>query len=220
YHSSWPYDDFARWEDYVRQMTQAAQGLDVIWDVWNEPDTSFFWQGTRAQFFETYQRAYNLLRDNLGPDAWISGPSITQYNHGFLAAFLDFCVANGCEVNALSWHELASTGPRIYPIADHLADAYSSFLEDPAYADLNFQEIHINEVIGNQDQYRPGEILGSFYYLEAGGADGACKACWRASDGTSNCGNHTLDGLIFPITSQLRAGWWAYKLYADGVPTR
>jgi hypothetical protein len=220
YHSPWPYDDFARWEDYVGQMAQAAQGRDVIWDVWNEPNASVFWQGTPEQFFETYQRAYRVLRDNLGPDAWISGPSINQYDHDFLAAFLDSCVTNGCEVNALSWHELVGSGPRIYPIADHLDEVYNSFLENPAYADLNFQEVHVNEVIGPMDQYRPGEILGSFYYLEAGGASGACKACWRANDGTSNCNNISLDGLIVPGTAQLRAGWWAYKLYADGVATR
>ncbi len=32
--------------------------------------------------------------------------------------------------------------------------------------------------------------------------------------------NNTLDGLVTPNTAQLRAGWWAYKLYSDGVPTR
>jgi len=220
YHSPWPYEDFARWEDFVGQMAQAAQGLDVIWDVWNEPNASVFWQGTPGQFFETYGRAYNVLRDSLGPDALISGPSLNQYDRNFLAAFLDSCVTNGCEVNALSWHELVGSGSRIYPIADHLAEAYTLFLENPAYSVLNIQEVHINEVIGPLDQYRPGEILGSFYYLEVGGASGACKACWRASDGTSNCNNISLDGLIVPGTAQVRAGWWAYKLYADGVPTR
>jgi hypothetical protein len=220
YRSPWPYEDYDRWEMYVRGQAQLAKGLDILWDVWNEPNTTTFWQGTREQFFETYRRAYGVLRDELGPDVWIGAPSLTRYDRDFIGAFLDFGVANGCEVNFLSWHELQSTGTRIFPIAGNLADAYASWVDNPDYADLNIQEIHVNEIIGSADQYRPGEIWGTFYYLEQGGANGACKACWRGLDGYDNCANFTLDGLIAPDTYQPRAGWWAYKLYADGVDTR
>src|SRR5262249_29527662 len=190
YHSPWPYDDYTKWEDHVRQVAQASKGKEILWDIWNEPNVIQFWQGTQAQFFETYRRAYGVLRDELGPDALIGGPSLTQYDPDSLTAFLDFCAANACEVNLLSWHELKSTGPRIYPIADHLANAYQSFVDNPDYAALNMAEVHVNEVVGDQDQYRPAEIWGSFYYLEVGGADGACKACWKANDATSNCSNN------------------------------
>jgi hypothetical protein len=220
YRSPWPYENFARWEAYVRGQAQLAKGLNVLWDVWNEPNAARFWQGTHEQFFETYRRAYEVLRDELGPDAWIGGPSLSGYNRDFVATFLDSCLANACEVNFLTWHELQSTGARIYPIADHLADARASFVDNPDYAALNIQQIHINEIVGSADQYRPGEIWGAFYYLEQGRADGACKACWPGFDGYDNCANFTLDGLITPNTYQRRSCWWAYKLYADGVDTR
>jgi xylan 1,4-beta-xylosidase len=125
----------------VARVAQSAQGLDVLWDVWNEPNTGTFWQGTREQFFETYLRAYGVLRDQLGPDAWIGGPSITLYDHAFLAEFLDFCVANACEVNFLSWHELRSTGYRIVPITDNLADAYASFVDQFVFCDGSVKPI-------------------------------------------------------------------------------
>ncbi len=220
YGMPYPYDDFAAWKAHVRDQAQLAQGLNVLWDVWNEPNSPVFWQGTQQQLFETYRRAYRELRKELGPDAWIGGPSLNQYDHDYIGAFLNYCLAHRCEVNFLSWHELRSTGNRIYAIADNLADAYSSFVNNPDYAALNIQEIHVNEVIGNSDQYRPGEIWGTFSYLEQGGAGGACKACWPGLDGYSNCSNFTLDGLLAHDTGNPRAAWWAYKLYADGVATR
>jgi hypothetical protein len=221
YQGPGPYEDYGRWEDHVCQVAQTALGLDILWDVWNEPNIPHFWQGTRAQFFETYRRAYVVLRRVLGPEVWIGGPSLADtYDPAFLTAFLDFCVDNGCKVNFLSWHELHSRAPRIVPIADHLADAYASFVGNPDYADLQIQEVHINEVVGSADQYRPAEMWGCFYYLERGGANGACKACWRANDGTSNCLNNSLDGMVTPDMAAARSGWWVYKLYADGVETR
>jgi hypothetical protein len=220
YGMPYPYDNFANWKAHVRGQAELAQGLKVLWDVWNEPNSSVFWHGTPKQFFETYRHAYRELRKDLGPDAWIGGPSLNRYDRAYIADFLDYCLAHRCEVNFLSWHELQSSGDRIYPIADNLADAYSSWVNNPRYAALNFQEIHVNEVIGPADQYRPGEIWGTFYYLEEGGADGACKACWPGQDGYSNCANFTLDGLLTHDTGNPRAGWWSYKLYADGVGTR
>jgi hypothetical protein len=215
-----PYDNFANWKAHVQGQAQLAQGLNVLWDVWNEPNSTIFWQGTPRQLFETYRHAYRELRKVLGPDAWIGGPSLTRYDRSYIGAFLDYCLAHRCEVNFLSWHELQSTGNRIYPIAANLADAYSSFVNNQDYNALNILEIHVNEVIGTSDQYRPGEIWGTFFYLEQGRVGGACKACWPGLDGYSNCANFTLDGLLTHDTGNPRAAWWAYKLYADGVPTR
>ena len=54
-----------------------------MFDVWNEPDPHFdkptdkgaFWGGTEEQFFETYARTAKIIREELGPDAMIVGPS-------------------------------------------------------------------------------------------------------------------------------------------------
>jgi xylan 1,4-beta-xylosidase len=108
--NGWPYQNYPAWEAFIRQLAQQNKGKKIIWDVWNEPDWKDpFWNGSREQFFETYKRAYKILREELGPSAMIGGPSLGRYSKEYLAAFLDYCKANKLEVNFLSWHELNDT---------------------------------------------------------------------------------------------------------------
>lgn len=71
-----PWTDFGRWADFVRDVARANRGRALVWDIWNEPDRPYFWNGTEAQFHETYRVAYEAIRHALGPDAAIAGPSV------------------------------------------------------------------------------------------------------------------------------------------------
>ncbi len=216
----WPYQDYPAWEAHVQRLAKQHKDKKIIWDIWNEPDLKDpFWQGSRKQFFETYKRAYNILRKELGPTAIIGGPSITKYDKKFLTEFLDYCLNNKLEVNFLSWHELNDNG--ITAIASHLNDARNAFQQNPKYKSLKIQKLYLNEIIGPTAQYRPAEILGYLYYTERGRADGACKACWTPKGGgKNNCFNESLDGLVMPGQPLPRAAWWVYKAYADGFNSR
>ncbi|MEG3973627.1 beta-xylosidase [Microcoleus sp. herbarium8] len=219
--NGWPYQNYPAWEAFIRQLAQQNKGKKIIWDVWNEPDLKNpFWNGTREQFFETYKRAYKILREELGPTAVIGGPSISTYNKEYLAAFLDYCKANKLEVNFLAWHELNDT--MILFVDDHVIDAKRNFQQSPFYKELKLQKIYVNEIVGNLAQYQPGEILGYLYNLEYAKADGACRACWESKgpNKVSNCFNNTLSGMVVPNTFEPRAAWWTYKAYADGVNSR
>lgn len=221
-----PYDNnFVPWEQLVQGLANQYGSRQGYWEVWNEPDnlgnppqTGVFWYGTAQQFYQTYLVAYQILRAQLGPNAMIVGPSPTHYDKTLISGLLDFCVANGCEVNVLSWHE--SNDNAIPAIAQDIQDARNTLVQNPKYASLNIQQIDINESGGPSADYEPGDILAYLYFLEQGGADAAAKACWIAADGTSECFNNSLDGLIDPASLQPRAPWWTYKLYADGVSTR
>ncbi len=216
----WPYQNYPAWEAFVRQLAQQNKGKKIIWDIWNEPDLKNpFWNGSREQFFETYKRAYKILRQELGPSAMIGGPSITNYNKEYLTAFLNYCKANKLEVNFLAWHELNDS--MILLIDDHVIDARRNF-QSAYYKELKLQKIYVNEIVGNLAQYQAGEILGYLYNLEYAKADGACRACWetRGANKVSNCFNNTLSGMVNPNTFEPRAAWWAYKAYADGVNSR
>ena len=202
------------WKTRIHTITQERAGRGLLWDIWNEPDGAFFWKGTQEQFFETYGQAAEGLRSELGPQTRISGPSISGYDSRYLTRFLDYCQAHSVRVNVLSWHELGVDGD-IPSVEEHLRDARTRFFDNPKYRSVGLQEIQINEIVGPSAQYRPGEILGYFHALEAGGASGACKGCWD-----NNCGNATLDGILTPDTHQPRAAWWAYKTYADTVHGR
>lgn len=215
-----PYQNFTEYENFVRKIARENKSKDVIWDIWNEPEDPKlpFWRGTFDEFCETYRRSYKVLREELGADAVIGGPSFSRYDKVLLKRFLDYCVVNDCEVNFLTWHELDDR--KITGISDRLKEARELFVENPAYAKLKIKEIQINEIVGSGAQNNPGAILGYFYYLEKGGADGASKACWENTGGDYNCYNNTLDGLLTPKTFQPTAAWRLYKTYADGVESR
>ena len=216
----WAYENYPQFENFVRELARANKSPELIWDVWNEPEDKRlpYWKGTFEQFSETYRRAYRVLREELGPDVMIGGPSFSRYDRALLTKFLNYCKANGCEVNFLSWHELDES--IVTSIPERLEEARRLFVNNPEYASLKIKEIQINEIIGGEAQYSPGMILGHFYYLEKGKADGANKACWEDSRGKSNCDDGKLDGLISSDTFQPRAAWWAYKTYADGAESR
>jgi xylan 1,4-beta-xylosidase len=215
-----PYKHLREWALFVRTVARQFRGRDMIFDVWNEPDTETFWVGSREQLFKTYAVAARVLHEELGDDVQVVGPSLGIYNAGYIGAFLDACRSEpGCLVSALAWHEFPA--PRaISTIVDHLRDARHRFLEHPKYAGLGLQRTYVTESVNAYSQYRPGETLAYLSALERGAADGAARACWQDPSGTDQCFNHTLDGLVTPGTSQPRAAWWTYKLYADGVSTR
>jgi xylan 1,4-beta-xylosidase len=220
-----PYEDFAAWERFVRDVARAARkpddlvlGEDLVFDVWNEPDEAYFWQGTPEQFYETYRIAENVLRRELGPDVVVGGPSTLGWQRDWLSGLLECCRVRGCQVNALSWHELS--GGSIPALEDRVEDARETMLESSRYRALRIREIHVNESLAAADQYRPGELLGVMHYLEAGGADAAARACWNDLSGQSNCYNDTLAGLLVPGSFEPRSAWWATKAYADGAGSR
>ena len=71
------------YDSIIRSVVRSTRGKQVMFDVWNEPDPHFdkptdkgaFWGGTEEQFFETYARTAKIIREELGPDAMIVGPS-------------------------------------------------------------------------------------------------------------------------------------------------
>jgi len=216
-----PYRHLREWAQFVRAVARQSRGRDMIFDIWNEPDTKTFWVGSPEQLFETYAVAARVLHEELGNDVQVVGPSLGVYNAGYIGAFLDACRSEpGCIVSALSWHEFPAPSPPISTIIDHLRDARRRFLDGTKYAHLGLQRVYVTESVNAYSQYRPGEILAYLSALERGGADGAARACFTAPDGSDQCFNHTLDGLVTPGTSRPRAPWWTYKLYADGVSSR
>lgn len=98
---SWPPRDFAKWGDLVRHVAAhmlarygAAEVSTWYWEVWNEPDISY-WHGTQQQYFQLYDYAVAGVRAAI-PTARVGGPATTGPNPGsksaaFLQAFLEHC---------------------------------------------------------------------------------------------------------------------------------
>jgi xylan 1,4-beta-xylosidase len=211
-----------QWKDTVKSVMfqHRAEKIKLIYDIWNEPNVKQFWSGSNEEFFDSYKNGYDQIRGMVGGStAMISGPSISRFDLEFLGKFLDYCLANKMTLDVLSWHEFKSEED-IPKVADDILLAKSMFVNNPKYAALHIKSVQINEIIPKSDQFSPGSIVAYFTYLEKGGADGACKACWPEANGKSNCFNNSLDGLIDAESMQPRAAWWAYNYYNLSLANR
>jgi xylan 1,4-beta-xylosidase len=104
YYLGWAYppNDYAKWGELIHQWVLhavtkygRAEVASWYWEVWNEPDISY-WHGTP----EEYDRLYDFAADGLKralPSARIGGPATTGPNGAhaaaFLKQFLEHCAA-------------------------------------------------------------------------------------------------------------------------------
>jgi xylan 1,4-beta-xylosidase len=203
-----PWANLRRWERFVRRLARLLRPLPLIWDIWNEPNNPVFGPGGRRRFLRIYRVAYRTLREELGEQVLIGGPSISEFDRDWLEAFLDCCPAD-----FVSWHE--NGAGEIPALAARVREARGLIARRPGAPRL----VHVNETVGPEDRYRPGAVVGFLHALETGGADAAARACWPVAGGASECRPGALDGLLTPA-GRRRAVWWAYRWYALGQDTR
>lgn len=98
---SYPPNDYAKWGELVHQWVKhsverygKAEVESWWWEVWNEPDISY-WRGTPEEFQKLYDYAADGLKRAL-PTARIGGPHVTGPNgertQKFLRDFLEHCL--------------------------------------------------------------------------------------------------------------------------------
>ena len=210
-----PYDDYDVYRDFLKSVIDTTRS-SVIYDVWNEPDVGFLWRGTREQFYECFKITHDVIRQELGYAALISGPS-THWIPEWIEGFASYCNKNNVQLDVFSYHELYETD-NPYSVQQHLRTLRNHI--DTRYTNLRVKEIQVNEYGYNGSQHNPALILGYLYNLERGGADGACRACWGDQESSSTCWNGTIGGLLTPGDLLPRASWWTHKLYAESISER
>lgn len=209
----WPGDngDWSWWEDSVETLVRKTQALQQTyeWDIWNEPNFSFFWRRPWTQFLQTWLRTVNTIK-SVEPNAVIVGPSLFEFNQSRLQSFLVFAQKNNVLPDVLSWHELNGNGSQI---PSHVR-AMRAFM---ANRKIPIQKIEINEMIPNAVQFYPGAAVWYIANIERAGVDGVTHACWPEFNGDTltNCGNNSLDGLLTYDGSGRRSTWWAYAAYGE-----
>lgn len=98
---TFPPTDYKKWEELIYQFTKhclSRYGQKEIdswyWEVWNEPDIDFYWNGTMEEFFKTYDYAVHAVKRAF-PKAKIGGPTTTGPANAdagkFYRAFLQHC---------------------------------------------------------------------------------------------------------------------------------
>jgi xylan 1,4-beta-xylosidase len=159
-------EGFAVW---VRQFAQRYKGRGPFyWDIWNEPDQAIFWDGSREQFYETFAVAERVLREELGSDARIVGPSTSAWRLDWIEGLADFCLQRGCRFDAVSWHDLPDDLGSLPRLSERVK-ATRALLTQRRYQALGVREFHLNEIMGRGIQLMPAAAVGYFAELEAAG---------------------------------------------------
>ena len=106
---TYPPNDYAKWGELVYQWAHHAvekYGADQVatwyWEIWNEPDISY-WHGTPEEYDKLYDYAARAVKRAL-PRARVGGPATTGGGSGFLRQFLEHCAAAGVPLDFISYH--------------------------------------------------------------------------------------------------------------------
>lgn len=118
---AYPPKDYNKWEELVYQWVKHSverYGKKEVeswyWEVWNEPNISY-WKGSMPEFFKMYDYAAHGLKRAL-PTARIGGPEIaggsSESGIRFLKAFIEHCIADtnyatgkiGSPLEVISFH--------------------------------------------------------------------------------------------------------------------
>ena len=208
---AWGYRSFpfaTKWEALVSHYVTEAKDkrIDIHWDIWNEPDLSYFWKGSQAEFKETWKNTYSLIR-SIDPDAYIVGPSFSRYDFNALKDFILFCKTHNTLPNGLSWHE------NDYKSAGHLL-AHSleirKFIDDH---NIDIPDLEINEYSPAPLTFNKAALLAQFSLFERSPVSRAARACWEEHS-QNGCEPKALNNLLTP-SGKPRTIWYAYKYYSE-----
>lgn len=168
-----PPKDYAKWHDLIFQLVTHCKdryGEDEIitwyWELWNEPDLSYYWKGTIEEFNKLYDYTVAAVKKAC-PQARVGGPGTTNpkadgYSGEFLDAFLNHCVngtnavtgEQGTQLDFLSFH-VKGGGYRSDPLHEKkdppsvqriLADVQTGYAIISQYPQLNQLECILSEI--------------------------------------------------------------------------
>lgn len=103
-----PPRDFKEWGDLAGRLAAhwvERYGLDEVrqwfFEVWNEPNLSIFWSGTRQDYFELYRHTVQAIKA-VDARLRVGGPATAKEE--WIEEFLDFCHGRGLPVDFVSTH--------------------------------------------------------------------------------------------------------------------
>ena len=201
----WPY----RWPGMDSWLNQVASFINdkkasgcynwYGYEIWNEPDGTF--KNNGISFEEMWKQTYRLIKSQ-DPNEKIIGPCDSWYNGNRMRSFLQFCKANNCIPDIISWHELSG----IAGVSNHIKE-YRSLERELGIGEL---PISINEYCdANHDfEGQPGSSARFIGKFERYKVDSASITWWFT-------GAPGRLGSLLATDTQKGAGWYFYKWYGD-----
>lgn len=112
--SASPPRDLADWRDYVRTVATRFAGRIDVYQVGNEPNVAWFWQGTRAELADMVRAAVEEIR-LADPQATVVAPApiVTTVASTLEASrWWRALAGTGVDALALQWYPTTGTPPR------------------------------------------------------------------------------------------------------------
>jgi Concanavalin A-like lectin/glucanases superfamily len=205
---NFPYErtTYAQYQGYLR--TEVGQVLTspyrnrIILVPYNEPDGNWFAgltanATTLAAFEAEWLATYDFIK-GLWPRARIAGPNFSNFFPAALGSFLQFCMANKCLPDVMSWHELQVASTVRTDVA-----AYRAL--ESTVGMTHHLPVNLDEYAARYQLTSPGQMVAWLSALEAEKVDGDL-AYWN------------INGSLGDSVAQQNipnAQWWLYNWYAS-----
>lgn len=110
-----PPKDYRLWNDFIRAFVlhcEERYGADEVkqwfFEVWNEPNLTFFFAGTQDQYFELYANTARTIKE-VDKNLRVGGPA-TSIN-AWIPDFIAYCEKNGVPLDFVSTHHYPTDDP-------------------------------------------------------------------------------------------------------------
>ena len=78
------------------------------WELFNEPDITPCWRGTRAGFVDLFVKCVKRLKDEFGDEIKVGGPAFAHVKEDYVRELLGACRKAGANPDFFSWHHYGS----------------------------------------------------------------------------------------------------------------
>ncbi len=103
-----PPKDYDKWGQLIKALTQhwtERYGENEVkhwyFEVWNEPNLSYFWSGNQADYFHLYNVSANAIK-SVSKDYRVGGPATAE--HAWIPELISYCVQNKVPIDFISTH--------------------------------------------------------------------------------------------------------------------
>ena len=205
---NFPYErtSYAQYQGYmkteVQQVLTSPDKNHIVLVPYNEPDGNWFAgltgnASTLAAFEAEWRQTYQFIK-GLWPQARIAGPNFSGFYPAALGSFLQFCQANSCLPDVMTWHELAVPSTVRTDVAAYRTLEGTVGLTRPL-------PVNINEYAARYQLTSPGQMVAWLSALEATKVDGDLPY-WN------------INGSLGDSVAQQNipnAQWWLYNWYSS-----
>ncbi len=205
---NFPYErtSYAQYQGYLKN--EVAQALTspyrsrIVLVPYNEPDGNWFSglttdPATLAAFESEWLQTYQLLK-SWWPQARIAGPNFSGFFPAALGSFLQFCLANNCLPDVMTWHELQVP-------ATVQADVAAYRQLETTVGLPRHLPVNLDEYAARYQLTSPGQMVAWLSALEGARVDGDLPY-WN------------INGSLGDSVAQQNipnAQWWLYNWYSS-----